>query len=310
MFSVIMPLYNKVDDVKKAIMSVLNQSYIDFELIIVNDGSTDGSLKQIEKIINPKFKVISQNNFGVSSARNTGIKLAKYSYIAFLDADDWWEMNFLQEMYDLIQLFPNAGIYSSNFFKIKNASKIKSGTPFDLAFEQGYIDYFHEYNKAYKQLIFPSCAIIPKFVLEEFGGFHVDLSRGEDFFLWVQIALKYKVAYLNKYLSNYNQDSDYINRATKKIHSPNANYVFHFKLFILAEKENQELRKLLNHIRIGNYKKYIKSELFVNEAKVLLKEADLRLFSGLNIIIKLPCCCQRHYFYLQDNLSKIKRFIK
>ncbi|MFT6127816.1 MAG: hypothetical protein ACJAVA_002312, partial [Flavobacteriaceae bacterium] len=85
---------------------------------------------------------------------------------------------------------------------------------------------------------------------------------------------------------------------------------FYFELFILAEKENQELRKLLNHIRIGNYKKYIKSELFVNEAKFLLKEADLRLFSGLNIIIKLPFCCQRHYFLLQDNVSKIKRFIK
>ena len=108
MFSVIIPLYNKAAYIEKAINSVLAQNFKEFELIIVNDGSTDDSFSKLTVICNRlsvenpeifnKIKIVQQENQGVSTARNNGVKIAKYDYIAFLDADDWWESTFLEEM--------------------------------------------------------------------------------------------------------------------------------------------------------------------------------------------------------------------
>ena len=106
MFSVIIPLYNKALYVEKAVRSVWSQTYRDFELIIVDDGSTDGSLSVVESLcselsqtdLKAKFNIVSQKNSGVSTARNNGVKSARYPYICFLDADDWWEPTFLAEM--------------------------------------------------------------------------------------------------------------------------------------------------------------------------------------------------------------------
>jgi glycosyltransferase involved in cell wall biosynthesis len=166
MFSVVIPIYNKSEYIEKCLQSVLNQSCQDFELIIVNDGSTDESLLYINNVIKrkyredcekkskfrkketctnefqqndkekkinepqcshyneyPKIKIISQANMGVSVARNVGVKAAKYKYIAFLDADDWWNFTFLENMKELIEKYPDAGLYGCNYFIVKNRIK-------------------------------------------------------------------------------------------------------------------------------------------------------------------------------------------
>ena len=118
MFSVIIPLFNKASYLEKAIRSVWSQTYRDFELIIVDDGSTDASLSVVESLcselskndLKTKFYIVSQKNSGVSTARNNGVKSAQYPYICFLDADDWWEPTFLEEMSHLICEFPQSGI--------------------------------------------------------------------------------------------------------------------------------------------------------------------------------------------------------
>jgi len=92
MFSVVIPLYNKERSVKNTIESVLNQTFQDFEVIVVNDGSTDNSLEVVKSFNDERIRIINQKNSGVSSARNRGIKEAKYEWIAFLDADDLWEI--------------------------------------------------------------------------------------------------------------------------------------------------------------------------------------------------------------------------
>ena len=95
MFTVVIPLYNKANYIEKAINSVLNQTFTEFEIIVVNDGSTDESLEKIGHFKDARLKIINQENAGVSTARNNGVKEAKYDYVAFLVADDWWDEHFL-----------------------------------------------------------------------------------------------------------------------------------------------------------------------------------------------------------------------
>ena len=112
-FSVIMPLYNKAPYVSKAIRSILNQSFSDFELVIVDDGSTDESAEIAEQTIegNKNCRLIRQENTGVSTARNNGVSVSNGDYLCFLDADDWWEQTYLESMNQLIEDYQDAGAY-------------------------------------------------------------------------------------------------------------------------------------------------------------------------------------------------------
>jgi glycosyltransferase involved in cell wall biosynthesis len=106
-------MYNKQNFIKRAIDSVFAQGHQDFELIIVNDGSTDNSLKIVEIINDFRLKIIDKPNGGVSSARNAGISVASNEWICFLDADDYWLPNHLDEISYLLKKYPEAKIYST-----------------------------------------------------------------------------------------------------------------------------------------------------------------------------------------------------
>lgn len=237
MFSVIIPLFNKDLYIEKALQSVLNQTNQDFEIIIVNDGSTDNSLGNIQFAINKlqvekpdqylKIKIITQINQGVSVAKNNGVNVANYDYIAFLDADDWWESTYLEEMVELIEEYTNAGIYGSNYYLIKNGNKRVAPIGIDSAFNKGTINYFKEYAKTGCMPLWTGATVIKKTIFVSEKGFKPNLKLGEDFDLWVRVALKYPVAYLNKPLANYNQDVELVNRAIgEKLYEPNEHILF------------------------------------------------------------------------------------
>ena len=120
-FSVIIPLYNKVPYIRKALESVLAQTYTDYELIIVDDGSTDGSAEIAEAFLQelPASRLLKQKNAGVSATRNNGFSVSSAEYIAFLDADDWWEPTYLERMAQLIEDYPDAGLYACNYVYYK-----------------------------------------------------------------------------------------------------------------------------------------------------------------------------------------------
>ncbi len=103
MFSVVIPLYNKESSIRNTVQSVLNQSFTDFEIVIVNDGSTDKSLEVVQQIDDARIRIIDKDNGGVSSARNHGIKNAERQWIAFLDGDDLWEPSHLEEYHKYIE---------------------------------------------------------------------------------------------------------------------------------------------------------------------------------------------------------------
>src|SRR5690554_3129002 len=100
MITVIIPLYNKERSILKTVSSVLTQSFTEFELLIVNDGSTDNSLQMVSSLKDPRLRIINKENGGVSSARNTGIKEATNEWIALLDADDLWKEDHLKNFYN------------------------------------------------------------------------------------------------------------------------------------------------------------------------------------------------------------------
>ncbi len=208
MFSVIIPLYNKERHIVHAVQSVLQQTYKKFEIIIVNDGSTDNSLNSLKIITDPRVKIISQENAGVSVARNMGIKNAEFDYIAFLDADDEWESFFLQEIYELINKFPDTGWYATGY-AYKEHGKLQNVLPKDLIHKKSLVDFF-QYS-LFDLLIHIDSVVIKKSSFREVGVFPAGVSYGEDQDLFSRLALKYTLAYSGKVGTHYSLDSD--NRA-------------------------------------------------------------------------------------------------
>ena len=208
-FSVIIPLYNKAPYIQRALESVLTQTYTNFEVVVVDDGSSDGGEVIVSNINHHKIHLISQKNAGVSAARNKGASKSKNEYLAFLDGDDTWEPNFLLELVKLITNFPNAGIYgTSNSFIYPNGKKVAED--FSYLFngkEQGLLeDYFGLFAKIQKSPFSNSNLCIPKKIYQEFGGYKMGVKLTEDSDLWCRIALKYDVAFSIKPLANYYLD--------------------------------------------------------------------------------------------------------
>ena len=233
MFSVIIPLYNKAAYVEKAIRSVLAQTYREFELIIVDDGSKDESWEVVQRLFSSLapplggWEAIQQQNQGVSTARNNGVKAAKYDYIAFLDADDWWEPTYLEEMKGLIEEFPEAGLWSSNYYIVKSNRKRVAPIGVEKNFERGLINYCKVYARTLCMPVWTGATIVLKAVFESEKGFKPTLKLGEDFDLWIRIAMKYPIVLLNKPLANYNQEVELINRAIGgKLYEPAEHILF------------------------------------------------------------------------------------
>lgn len=267
MFSVIIPLYNKADYIEKAIKSVLNQTFKEFELIIIDDGSTDNGFDIVQTLLARLapplggWGATQQQNQGVSATRNNGVRLAKYDYIAFLDADDWWEPAYLVEMKNLIEEYPHAGIYGSGYFLVKNGEKKKANIGVEEKFKKGLINYFRVYATNLIMPLWTGATVIKKQVFVSERGFNPSLKMGEDFDLWVRIALNYPVAFVNICLADYNQDVELKNRAVGNLHQPMHHVLWNLNEFELIAQSNTELKQLLDNLRVyGFFPYYLKKE--------------------------------------------------
>ncbi len=309
MFTVIIPLYNKSGHILKCVHSVLSQTYSQFELIIVNDGSTDDSLNEIEQIKDERVRVFSQQNKGVSSARNNGVKEARYNHVAFIDADDWWDPHFLEEMKGLIEKYPDADMYGSNFYIVKNEINHSSTVGVDKDFKDGYIDYCEVYAKTFCVPINCSFVVVPKSIFQTEHGFKSELKYGEDFDLWIRIALKYKVAYLNKFLAYSNQDIHSSNRALgkNKLYTKEAYFIFNLSYLDSYEAQNKQLKKLLDGLRVRSLLRYYLSKTYVDEVKALLLKVNFNQQPMYyRLIYSIPLPIVKLYFTFIRIGSKIK----
>ncbi len=206
MISIIIPLYNKEKFIAQTLQSVLEQTYTNFEVVIVNDGSTDNSSNIVKSITDNRIKLLSIKNSGVSVARNIGIKNAKNSWIAFLDADDYWAPTFLQEIVTVIKKHPENKIfatgrslvYSNKTTRYKNEHLPKDGTTSKL-------NYFKVISNALPP-INSSNSVIHKTLFEEKGYFNPEQKQHEDHDLWMRLCVNEKVVFINKNLSFYRKE--------------------------------------------------------------------------------------------------------
>lgn len=260
-FSVIIPLYNKAPYVAKAIGSVLSQTFSDYELVIVDDGSMDDSAEIAARVIDgyANCRLLKQENEGVSMARNNGVAVSHGGYLCFLDADDWWEPTFLAEMDHFIAEFPEAGIYGTNY-TIVNETKRKTRVAnigVEEDFVKGYINYCQVYAKTLAMPLWTGAVCVPRKVFDEMQGFPKGVKLGEDFVLWIHIALKYQVAFLNKPLSYYNQDVDVANRGLGRLYRPQENMLWNLTDLEPLEHNDQSYKMLVDKLRTNGLMPYL-----------------------------------------------------
>ncbi len=277
-FCVIIPLYNKAPYVAKAIGSVLSQTFTDYELIVVDDGSKDDSAEIAAKAIEGKAncRMIRQENAGVSVARNNGVAASQGECLCFLDADDWWEPAFLEEMAKFVEEYPDAGIYGTNY-TIVNETKRKTRVAdigVEEGFEKGYINYCKTYSKTMYMPLTSISVAIPRPVFDTMGGFPAGIKLGEDFLLWIRIALKYKVAFLNKPLAYYNQDVNVTFRGTHHLRDPKEHMLWNLSYLEPEEKTNPDYKQLVDNLRTYGLLPYYLSKKYHEAAKQELDKVD------------------------------------
>jgi glycosyltransferase involved in cell wall biosynthesis len=205
-FSVIIPLYNKEAFVERCIHSVLSQTYPNFEIIVVNDGSTDHGWEKVKNIEDNRIRLFSQTNAGVSIARNVGVKNATYDFVVFIDADDTWEAGFLEELQNLITDFPHAGIYGINhmYSYADRENHYFSYTDLFEGAKRGIIDdYFGLFAKLERSPFSNSGCCFPKHIFNEVGGYKPGVKLTEDSDLWCRIAMRYPVSFSTIPLATY-----------------------------------------------------------------------------------------------------------
>ena len=278
-FTVIIPVYNKSPYIEKALRSVLAQSFKDYELIVVDDGSEDASAVIANKVLSESSvlnQLICQDNAGVSVARNVGVANSHGKYLCFLDADDWWAPTFLEQVSRLIDCYPEAGIYGTNYTIVNETKHNTRVAPIgvDAGFEEGYINYCQVYAKTMAMPLWTGAVCIPRIVFDEMKGFQKGIKLGEDFLLWIRIALKYPVVFLNKPLSFYNQDSAFQWRAVSHLQEPYSHMLWNLGFLEKHEIINSDYKRLIDNLRTYGLFPYYLSEQYREDARRELEKVD------------------------------------
>ena len=208
-FSVVIPLYNKDVHIVPTLHSVLAQTFNDFEVIVIDDGSTDNSFQQAKSVLDSRIKIVQQNNQGESAARNRGIEESSTDYIAFLDADDYWREDHLSVLADLIDDYPCANIFSTMHEIYFDGKTIEPKFAYPKNFKGVVDDFFIRFSYGLS-LINASTACVSKKALLSEGAFPVGVAKGGDLIVWINIAQRYMMAHASVITAVYNRDA--INR--------------------------------------------------------------------------------------------------
>ena len=279
--SVVIPVYNKEKFIENTIYSVLNQTLSDFELIIVDDSSTDKSLSIIDSIKDKRIKTYSIKNSGVSKSRNYGVEKSTSNLIAFLDADDLWKNNHLEQLYKLYLENPNCGMYAMSYIKNINFKSYKKSY-FGLSNFSGILENF--FNSSSVDCIASSSSVmIPLNVFKKINGFNENLKKREDTALWIKIALNYKIAF-----STITTVEIVITEHGNHLSKSHENPWYFFDLFKFQEQNNVDLKKFLDLNRFSEAINF-KLNKEHNNFKIITKSINYRnLNFKQKILIKTP----------------------
>ena len=289
--SVVIPLYNKGPHITRALNSVITQTVQNFEVIVVDDGSTDNGAMIVREFDDPRILLIKQENQGVSAARNNGVEVAQAEMIAFLDADDEWMPEHLNTLLRLRKKYPEAGAYGTAcLITVEDSSPHNPSYSADISKEpwEGLIpSYFHAAAFGFPPITSSSVAIT-KDIVRAVGGFCTATRLGEDGDLWGRIALKYPIAFSWDGMAIYHTEA--INRACNRI-EPLEVHIFvrtameaivagevsaDMRMDLLEYIARLQIDTALHNIHAGE-QKLARGNLKKCETKKLLKEKYLAL---------------------------------
>jgi glycosyltransferase involved in cell wall biosynthesis len=262
--SVVIPTFNMGEFISDAIVSVIQQSFKNIEIIVVDDGSIDDTDKIVKKLIKQTdIRYIYQKNKGVSAARNTGIQLSKGEFIAFLDSDDYWEPTKLEKQLLIFKTIPDVDVVYCKFHKVDS-----TGNPLPDSVQS-----LPPPSDLYKALLFGniiygscSAVIVRKNILQEVGGFDSDLYIGEDQELWQRLAYRNKFHCIDEYLV-------YI-RTHNKSAQANREYFEKGQLLFLNKLKvtvSPEYQHLLSQIAYDKYIDFMRTYSYEHNYQKLFK---------------------------------------
>jgi len=264
--SVVVPLYNKEHTISASLTSILKQAYKKFEVVVVDDGSTDKGLSIVRSLLDTRIRSISQRNCGQSAARNVGIRHSNGSLVVFLDADDLWDEGHIATLVRLSTKYPETGLVATAYRSIyrhgyAHELKLSLGNGTDCSLQSS--DYFRLASIA--PFIWVSAVGVPAWVFTKLGQFLVGEHRGADREMWARIALNYPVAYGSEVSATYNCEAPgrESNKA-RNLQPPPA--------LILLDKE---ITKLDTRVSEDSLRTYRNSLLFGYLGKLLI-DADYK----------------------------------
>ena len=301
-FSVVIPLYNKADTIERAIRSVYGQTCHDFELIVVNDGSTDDSRSIVEKLSREfSLRLVDKPNGGVSSARNAGAQVAQGEYIALLDGDDIWDENHLSCLKEIVQKYPGLGIIGTGYREIRGEWQYFT-IPWPWIVKSDVYDAYR-----YAQRVHTSSIAIRKQTWLQAGGFNEKLHFYEDYEFFFRIGMVSAIGIYPAASSTYMSDSKV--SATREIRTFSTQDYPHVG-FVDDRLAKQHVTSGLLRWAIGESKAwYIKSVLSGDFSKYELLKAAYPAWAGTFRICRRPvwgawivCRTWRLYYLFRNHL--------
>ena len=280
--SVIIPLYNKVSTIERALRSVLEQSVPAREIIVVDDGSTDGSAEVVERVASPLIRLVRQPNRGVSVARNRAMKEATGRWVALLDGDDVWCEEHLYNVERLIATYPDCGAYGMGFWVDTDGSRTLGNFP-DT---EGIVDFFACSMRQY--VLIPSATTLDRELALRLGGFPEGMRMGEDQYLWTKIARSSRVAFSPCATAIYSRSAE--NRSVAIYHAEQSAFSFEDLYDAKAEDMSNEYvarvalgKALVESVRGGSEAAERALRFFSYNKMSKRIERKVRLFSALPV---------------------------
>lgn len=282
-FSIVVPLYNKSRYIGKTIDSVLYQTYKDFELIIVDDSSSDNSVEIVNSYSDQRIKLYTKPNGGVSKARNYGIEKATGEVVCFLDADDIWDRNYLLELSHTISSFPECGFFCgaykifseepSSIIGVRDLSRFDARKTF-------VVDFLKMSVKIFGIIALTSAVSVKSEVLRKMDyWFDENVCRGEDNDMWVRIALTTPTVYSNNPLMLYRAD------ANESLMNRKYNFSYSFKYWKWYDYgENKSLSKLATQ-RLYSLAQYCQKQGLYPESWYCLSHIKYSYLLGHRILL-------------------------
>lgn len=298
-FSVAIAVYNKEENILSTLESVLNQSYPAKEIVIVNDGSNDASEELILSLQDSRIKYFYQKNQGAAAARNTAIIHCTHSYIALIDADDIWHIDFLKHITKAIKKFPKEKVFSTGL-NVETKNNIVFKASYSIPSMEKIAKYNYFEASKITSIIHSSAIVLHKDVFKEVGVFDKQILSGQDTDLWIRIGLKFAIVFIPKYLATYR-------------YSPNSLYhsgvdladKIQFDKFSKDEKNNLLLKEFLD---LNRYSLAVSAKENRNYQwfKKLFNDIELKnLNSKQRFILKSPWWSIRMMKHIQSFLSQI-----